>query len=1017
MATIAASNDDFKIKADDQCLEIFCLIWLNANPSAKDNRDTEQKLRSIINQFKRFHDVVQCKQFVEGRPKTDRLVMIVSGQLGREIVPSIHKLRQVISIYVYCQDKAGHEKWACKFWKVKAVVDKFEELISQIKADHKIQKVVEEPLSINTFTTGKSTGGVNDNIHMIFLFREYISDIQRQLKHHQAKKTLRVYRGQMISSDELKTLEKCRGQFISISSFFSTSTDEKQARGFLNASNAAENVEPVLFEIIADPEVAAKKPFADISHRPNGDGQVWIIQMNLCSEHEHELKNVLIHMKNKLYSGETTLRTLGSVLWEMGKFNLAEKYLIRFLDTISPDDSLLASLYEDLAKLASHAGDYDKSVQWHQKGLALQSQKTLSTVYEINKSNNSTEGIHHAFVMDEKQPHRTSAGGSLFSSIVDKSKDLSSSLPTSSESSIVPVVTTTSETTVRPRRARQNLSSFVLIWLDATFNEFEDYFKNSLQHLRQIVPSITTFTDAEECITFISEIKGEKVYLIVSGSLGQHIIPKIHAWSQLESVYIFCSNKSVHERWAEEWPKVKSVYTQIKPICEALQADYENCDQVMVSISFSDIEPTFMYTQLLTEALLEIEDDDQKSIKDFVHYCRQQDNIDEAEISKIEREYLNHSTIWWYTAPYFMYSMIARGLRLMDIDIISKMGFFIRHLHMHIKRLYHEQQSKIKIKAPFQVFRGQGLSIEHFQEMKQRLGRLMSFNNFLSTSLDRNIMLEQYSKIAALHNPNIVGILFVMKIDPALCAQSFIPFAHVKEEGYYKDMEKEILFSTHTIFRIDRIERIPDKQTDRLYQVYLTLTNNRDHELSGLTEHLRQDLDNTTGWSRFARILIKLGEFRTAEYLYQILLPEASSHKDCVDYNLQLGTIYNNMGEYSKALSMHERSLEIRKKALPPNHPDLATSYNNIGMVYDNMGEYSKAFSMHERSLEIREKALPPNHPDLATSYNNIGMVYDNMGEYSKALSMHERSLEIRKKALPPNHPDLATSYNNIGMV
>ena len=42
------------------------------------------------------------------------------------------------------------------------------------------------------------------------------------------------------------------------------------------------------------------------------------------------------------------------------------------------------------------------------------------------------------------------------------------------------------------------------------------------------------------------------------------------------------------------------------------------------------------------------------------------------------------------------------------------------------------------------------------------------------------------------------------------------------------------------------------------------------------------------------------------------------------------------------ALASHERSLEIRKIALPPNHPDLATSYNNIGSVYDSMGEYEK---------------------------------------------------------------------------
>ena len=39
------------------------------------------------------------------------------------------------------------------------------------------------------------------------------------------------------------------------------------------------------------------------------------------------------------------------------------------------------------------------------------------------------------------------------------------------------------------------------------------------------------------------------------------------------------------------------------------------------------------------------------------------------------------------------------------------------------------------------------------------------------------------------------------------------------------------------------------------------------------------------------------------------------------------------MGEYSKALSYYEKSLEIKQQSLPPNHPDLAASYNNIGEV------------------------------------------------------------------------------------
>ncbi|CAF3681953.1 unnamed protein product [Rotaria sp. Silwood1] len=119
MATIVPQTDNSHIDADDMSLESFCLIWLDANTSVEDNRDTEQKLRSIINHLKKFQDVEQCQKYLEESSEHKRFVVIVSGRLGREIVPSIHKLRQVISIYIYCWDKESNEEWVNNFSKVK----------------------------------------------------------------------------------------------------------------------------------------------------------------------------------------------------------------------------------------------------------------------------------------------------------------------------------------------------------------------------------------------------------------------------------------------------------------------------------------------------------------------------------------------------------------------------------------------------------------------------------------------------------------------------------------------------------------------------------------------------------------------------------------------------------------------------------------------------------------------------------------------------------------------------------
>ncbi|CAF5136485.1 unnamed protein product, partial [Rotaria sp. Silwood1] len=47
----------------------------------------------------------------------DLTILIVSGRMGRIVVPEMQTLRQVSSIYVYCYDKAANEKWSRSFSK------------------------------------------------------------------------------------------------------------------------------------------------------------------------------------------------------------------------------------------------------------------------------------------------------------------------------------------------------------------------------------------------------------------------------------------------------------------------------------------------------------------------------------------------------------------------------------------------------------------------------------------------------------------------------------------------------------------------------------------------------------------------------------------------------------------------------------------------------------------------------------------------------------------------------------
>ena len=569
------------------------------------------------------------------------------------------------------------------------------------------------------------------------------------------------------------------------------------------------------------------------------------------------------------------------------------------------------------------------------------------------------------------------------------------------------------------------VQNFLLVWLDGKIDEINNKdCLNTINKLREVVNTVNTFTDMGKCINFIAETKEEKIFIISSGTFGQTIVPIIHEMPQISNMYIFCGNKCHHEQWVKQWPKVKGVFTDIIPICEALKHAGEECVQNTITMSFitptidstgqnlDQLDPPFMYTQILKELFLTIEFD-QQNLNDFISYCREEFAGKDKElenVDKLEREYYAHTPIWWYTFGCFLYGMLNRALRNMEVDLIVNMGFFIRDLHNHLAQLHLQQYSEHTESDTFTVYRGQGLPQTNFDRILKTTGGLLAFNNFLSTSMDREVSLNFARK--TVFDTDLVGILFVMKIDPSISSTCF---ANVTDVSRYQH-EKEILFSMNSIFRIGQTTQI-DANT-RLWQVQLTLTSDNDPQLYALTECIRQEIfPNEKGWYRLAYLLIKLGQFDKAEQVCEVMLDQTSDDREKANIYDQLGWIKDHQKEYAEAITFYERSNEILRETLPPTHADLATSYNNIGFMYDKMGEYPKALSSHEKALEIYEKTLSSDHPDLATSYTCHGSVYQKMGQYSKALSFYEKTLAIRQKTLHPHHPDLAISYSYMGNV
>lgn len=72
----------------------------------------------------------------------------------------------------------------------------------------------------------------------------------------------------------------------------------------------------------------------------------------------------------------------------------------------------------------------------------------------------------------------------------------------------------------------------------------------------------------------------------------------------------------------------------------------------------------------------------------------------------------------------------------------------------------------------------------------------------------------------------------------------------------------------------------------------------------------------------------------------------------------------------------------------------LYDSYNLLGAIYNELGEYNKAIDYHSKALSISSsKEILTVYQSKATSYNNLGFVYQNLNNYDTAIKYFKLGL------------------------
>jgi tetratricopeptide (TPR) repeat protein len=127
---------------------------------------------------------------------------------------------------------------------------------------------------------------------------------------------------------------------------------------------------------------------------------------------------------------------------------------------------------------------------------------------------------------------------------------------------------------------------------------------------------------------------------------------------------------------------------------------------------------------------------------------------------------------------------------------------------------------------------------------------------------------------------------------------------------------------------------------------------------------------------------------------------------------LSIAVAYQEEGEAGNAIEFYEKALEINRRVLPEDAPNLTANIGNLATAYLGQGEYGKALRLSEEALTIRRRLLVGDHEDIAGSLHNVARAHYYRGEFSRAVERHREALEMQRRLLPGDDEKIVMSLH-----
>ena len=354
-----------------------------------------------------------------------------------------------------------------------------------------------------------------------------------------------------------------------------------------------------------------------------------------------------------------------------------------------------------------------------------------------------------------------------------------------------------------------------------------------------------------------------------------------------------------------------------------------------------------------------------------------------------------------------MFHTVNRALRARDAKALYSMRTYIRNLHQQLTALNSQNEHWKELSPTLHLYRGQRLSYAELNNVQGKIGGLMAFPSFLSTTANESLA----RGFAGESNEGSAAMVMEIIVDRTMIMENAVGF--IDPFSQFGESENEWLFSMDAVFRIEQLES--HQQT---WNMRLRLTNDQDENIDKFLGHFRKTihLSRPNPLVPLCRLFARLGEYDKAVEICQNHLDSDGGWEIQATLCDTLALMHVEKNHRDQLiLSYHQQALESMTTHVDASDPALASYYSNLAISLSTMDQHERAVEAYRRSIEVELNDAQPDYVNIAYSYDCMATIlHYNLENDDLALEYSKEAFKLMNIHLPSKHDDLLSLYESM---